>query len=48
MTTVWPVMVSVRHIVVGIELESLGTLDEAGAPPSEPLALVSSPPPPPA
>jgi len=38
--------VSVRHIVVGVELESLGMLDEAGATPSEPLAMVSSPPPP--
>jgi hypothetical protein len=38
--------VSVRHIVVGVELESLGTLDEAGAPPAEPIAMVSSPPPP--
>jgi hypothetical protein len=38
--------VSVRHIVVGVELESLGTFDETGAPPSEPLTLVSTPPPP--
>lgn len=37
---------SVRHIVVGVELESLGTFDEVGEPPSEPLVAVSSPPPP--
>ena len=38
--------VSVRHIVVGVELESLGTFDEAGEPPAEPLFVVSTPPPP--
>ena len=38
--------VSVRHIVVGVELESLGTFDESGEPPSEPLFVVSTPPPP--
>jgi hypothetical protein len=38
--------VSVRHIVIGAELESLGTFDEAGEPPSEPLYTVSTPPPP--
>jgi hypothetical protein len=38
--------VSVRHIVLGVELESLGTFDEAGEPPSDPLFLVSTPPPP--
>ncbi len=38
--------VSVRHIVLGVELESLGTFDEAGEPPSDPQLLVSSPPPP--
>ena len=37
--------VSVRHIVLGAELESLGTFDEAGEPPSEPLFVVSTPPP---
>ena len=37
--------VSVRHIVLGVELEDLGTFDEAGDPPSEPLAVVSTPPP---
>jgi hypothetical protein len=37
--------VSVRHIVLGVELESLGTFDVAGEPPSEPLAVVSTPPP---
>jgi hypothetical protein len=38
--------VSVRHIVLGVELADLGTFDEAGEPPSEPLSLVSTPPPP--
>jgi hypothetical protein len=38
--------VSVRHIVIGVELESLGTFDEAGEPPGEPLYVVSAPPPP--
>ena len=38
--------VSVRHIVLGVELADLGTFDEAGEPPSEPLAVVSTPPPP--
>ena len=37
---------SVRHIVLGVELADLGTFDEAGEPPSEPLAVVSTPPPP--
>src|SRR5215210_9434189 len=37
--------VSVRHIVVGVELESLGTFDETGEPPSETRFIVSSPPP---
>src|SRR3954453_23821907 len=37
--------VSVRPIVVGVELGSLGTLDGAGATPSEPLSMVSFPPP---
>jgi hypothetical protein len=37
--------VSVRHIVLGVELESLGTFDEAGETPSEPLLVVSTPPP---
>ena len=37
--------VSVRHIVVGVELESLGTFDESGEPPSETQFVVSSPPP---
>jgi hypothetical protein len=37
--------VSVRHIVLGVELESLGTFDEAGEPPTEPAFLVSTPPP---
>jgi hypothetical protein len=37
--------VSVRHIVLGIELESLGTFDEAGEPPPETRFAVSTPPP---
>jgi hypothetical protein len=39
------VAVSTRHIVLVTELESLGVFDETGAPPSEPLTAVSSPPP---
>ena len=38
--------VSVRHIVLGAELETLGTFDAAGGRPSEPLFVVSTPPPP--
>ena len=38
--------VSVRHIMLGVELESLGTFDATGEPPSEPAFLVSTPPPP--
>jgi hypothetical protein len=38
--------VSVRHIVLGVELESLGTFDAAGEKPSEALFVVSTPPPP--
>jgi hypothetical protein len=38
--------VSVRHIVLGVELEDLGTFDAAGEPPSESLFVVSTPPPP--
>jgi hypothetical protein len=37
--------VSVRHIVLGVELESLGTFDETGEPPSETHFVVSTPPP---
>jgi hypothetical protein len=37
--------VSVRHIVLGVELESLGTFDESGEPPSETRVMVSTPPP---
>ena len=33
------VAVSVRHIVLGVELEFLGTFDESGEPPSDPVAL---------
>ena len=39
--------VSVRHIVLGVELADLGTFDATGEPPSEPLLVVSTPPPPP-
>jgi hypothetical protein len=38
--------VSVRHIVLGVELETLGTFDAAGEPPSDPVFVVSTPPPP--
>ena len=37
--------VSVRHIVIVVELESLGTFDELGEPPSDPVQVVSTPPP---
>jgi hypothetical protein len=37
--------VSVRHISIGVELESLGTFDETGEPPSETTFVVSTPPP---
>jgi hypothetical protein len=37
--------VSVRHIVLGIELEALGTVDATGEPPSQPQFVVSTPPP---
>ena len=37
--------VSVRHIVLGVELESLGTFDQTGEPPSETRFVVSTPPP---
>jgi hypothetical protein len=37
--------VSVRHIVLGVELETLGTFDETGEPPSETHFFVSTPPP---
>ena len=37
---------SVRHIVIGVELEDLGTFDETGGTPSDPpVFLVSTPPP---
>jgi hypothetical protein len=38
--------VSVRHIALGVELEDLGTFDEAGEPPSDPQFVASTPPPP--
>jgi hypothetical protein len=37
--------VSVRHIALGVELESLGTYDERGEPPTETTFAVSTPPP---
>ena len=37
--------VSVRHIVLGVELESLGTFDQTGEPPSETHFVASAPPP---
>jgi hypothetical protein len=37
--------VSVRHVVLGIELEELGTFDAAGEPPADPIVVVSTPPP---
>jgi hypothetical protein len=38
--------VAARHVVMVIELEDLGSFDEAGQPPSPaPLAAVSTPPP---
>ena len=38
--------VSVRQIVLAVELESLGTFDVTGEPPSEPLVVAASTPPP--
>jgi uncharacterized protein DUF6812 len=37
--------VSVRHVMLGIELETLGTFDAAGEPPADPVVVVSKPPP---
>jgi hypothetical protein len=37
--------VSARHAVLVVELESLGTFDESGEPPSAPLVVESTPPP---
>ena len=37
--------ISSRHIVLVVELESLGTFDESGEPPSDPLVFESTPPP---
>jgi hypothetical protein len=37
--------VSVRHVVLGVELETLGTFDASGEPPAEPVFVVSTPPP---
>ena len=37
--------VSVRHIVLCAELESLGTVDHSGEQPSDPAVLISTPPP---
>jgi uncharacterized protein DUF6812 len=38
---------SVRHIVLVVELEHLGTFDEVGDAPSEPIVVAASTPPPP-
>ena len=38
--------VSVRHLLLGIELESLGTFDATGEAPSDPVFVASTPPPP--
>jgi hypothetical protein len=38
--------VSVRHIVIGVELESLGTFDESGGEAAEPPTFIVSTPPP--
>jgi hypothetical protein len=37
--------VSVRHVVLGVELETLGTFDASGEPPAEPVFVASTPPP---
>jgi uncharacterized protein DUF6812 len=37
--------VSVRHVVLGVELETLGTFDASGEPPADPVFVVSTPPP---
>jgi hypothetical protein len=37
--------VSVRHVVLGVELETLGTFDETGEPPTQRSFTVSVPPP---
>jgi hypothetical protein len=37
--------ISARHIVLVVELESLGTFDESGEPPSDPVIVESTPPP---
>jgi hypothetical protein len=37
--------VSVRHIVLCVELEEIGTFDATGGTPAEPVFLVSTPPP---
>jgi hypothetical protein len=39
---------SVRHVVLVVELEHLGTFDEVGESPAEPAILAPSTPPPPA
>jgi hypothetical protein len=36
---------SVRHIVLGVELETLGTFDASGEPPTDPVVTLSTPPP---
>jgi hypothetical protein len=37
--------VSARHVVLVVELESLGTFDESGEPPTAPVVTESTPPP---
>jgi hypothetical protein len=37
--------VAARHVVLVVELESLGIFDESGEPPGEPLVTESTPPP---
>jgi hypothetical protein len=37
--------VAARHVVLVVELESLGTFDETGEPPGDTVAFQSSPPP---
>ena len=37
--------VAARHVVLAVELESLGIFDEAGEPPGDPVATASTPPP---
>jgi hypothetical protein len=38
--------VSSRHVVLAVELETLGVVDESGAPPQHPARIAASQPPP--